>query len=179
MYNLEYFERMLRLNSATAEDICHKRWAFLSKYCEPIALKEGKAKVLDYGSGVGWFRAFRPRWCDVWSYDIAQYPQTGVKLQLYDCVCFWDVLEHIPDFTEIEPVLALSSYVALTFPVKPKEKSYWEWKHTKPREHLHLLSEESIIALFAKYGFTPVTMSYDIECPPREDILTALFGRTQ
>jgi len=177
MYNLDYYEEMLRRYSATAEEICRKRWSFLSEYCEPVALAKRQAKILDYGSGVGWFRAFRPRWCDVWSYDIAQYPQTGIKLQLYDCVCFWDVLEHIPDFREIEPVLALSDYVALSVPIPTDGLT--DWKHFKPGEHLHYFTEESLTALLAKYKFAPHILSRSIECPPRQDILNALFRRTQ
>ncbi len=176
MYNLDYYEGMLRNYSATAEQICRVRWHFLQ---EGVLLPGGKPriKVLDYGSGVGWFRAWRPHWADVWSYDVAQYPQTSIELQLYDCVCFWDVLEHIPDFKEIEPVLALSSHVALSVPIPIDGLE--DWKHFKPGEHLHYFTEESLTALLSKYGFVPIVMSRTSECPPREDILTALFGRTQ
>ncbi len=174
-YDLDYYENMLREYSATAEEISRKRWTFLSEHCEPVALNQENAKVLDFGSGVGWFRAFRPRWCDVWTCDIADYPQTGIELQMYDVVCFWDVLEHIPDFGEIEPILALSKHVALSVPLA--KGGLLDWKHFKPGEHLHYFTEESLIALFHEYGFVPTYKSTEIECPPREDILTALFRR--
>ena len=176
MYNLDYYEKMLRNYSKTAEEICHKRWHFLENgVFRPNDITE--PRVLDYGSGVGWFRAFKPHYACVWTYDIAQYPQTGIKLQTYDCVCFWDVLEHIPDFREIEPVLALSSHVALSVPVPTDGLS--DWKHFKPGEHLHYFTEDSLTALLAKYSFFPFHMKKDIECPPREDILSAIFRRKQ
>jgi hypothetical protein len=176
-YGLSYYENMLREYSATAEEICRKRWTFLNEHCEPVALNKENAKVLDFGSGVGWFRAFRPRWCDVWSYDIADYPQTGIELQTYDVVTMWDVLEHIPDFTELEAVFRLADYVALSLPIKPEGVEYSSWKHLKPREHLRYYTKESLRGLFAEYGFEPIYKSTEIECPPREDILTALFRR--
>ena len=133
-------------------------------------------KVLDYGSGVGWFRAWRPAGLtEVWTYDLAEYPQTGIELQTYDVVCFWDVLEHIPDFNAIEPILALSKHVALSVPLA--REGLLDWKHFKPGEHLHYFTEESLVALFHEYGFVPLHKSIEIECPPRQDILTALFGR--
>ena len=79
-YDLEYYELTLRLNSATAEQICKVRWDWIEE-CNPSV-------VLDYGSGVGWFRAWRPSGIEVYSYDIADCPQTGIKLALYDVVCF-------------------------------------------------------------------------------------------
>ena len=175
IYNLEYYEKMLREYSATAKQICDVRWRFLKDgiYASKRQVKD--VTILDYGSGVGWFRAWRPAWATVWSYDIGKYPQTGLQLRLYDVVCFWDVLEHIPDFKAIEPVLALSNHVALSIPMA--KEGLLDWKHFKPGEHLHYFTEESLVALFHEYGFTPVVTSTEIECPPREDILTALFKR--
>jgi len=177
IYNLEYYEKMLREYSATAQEICRKRWDFLeTKMTTPEYIRLGPMiNVLDYGSGVGWFRAWRPHWAKVLTYDIAKYPQTGIQLQKYDVVCFWDVLEHISDFKEIEAVLALSDYVALSIPLV--KDTLVGWKHFKPREHLVYFTEDSLVALFHQYGFVPLHKSMEIECPPREDILTALFKR--
>ena len=168
MYDIEYHERMLRLNSASAESINSVRWDFIAD----IKPK----KVLDYGSGVGWFRAYRPEGVIVHSYDIMPTMQTGMEITLYDVVCFWDVLEHIPTFEEIEPALALSSHVALSIPIKPPEKPYFEWKHLKPREHLHFLDKEAVYALFNRYGFGLMKEGTP-ECPPREDVVSMLFWK--
>ena len=77
-YDLEYFEKMLRQNSKTAEEISNIRWDWLYELCPKT--------VLDYGSGCGFFRAFRPRGIEVDTYDIGPYPQTGIRLRLYDIV---------------------------------------------------------------------------------------------
>ena len=45
IYDLKFYERMLRLNSRTAEDISTIRWRWVNKV--------NPDTVLDYGSGVG------------------------------------------------------------------------------------------------------------------------------
>ena len=169
MYNLEYYELMLRQNSASAEAISKIRWDFISQLNPKI--------VLDYGSGPGWFRAWRPEGVEVCSYDVANYPQTGIELLSYDVVCFWDVLEHIPDFKVVEPVLRLSNAVAVSIPVTPSDPSLLtNWQHFKPGEHLHYFTTDTICALFKRYGFH-LSESNQNECPPRKDITSFLFTR--
>lgn len=170
MYDINYYENLLRIHSATAEEISKRRWLFLSDHLQQLD------NVLDYGSGVGWFRAWRPPGVTVWSYDIGLYPQTGIDIVTYDVICFWDVLEHIRDFKEIEPVLMLGKNVACTVPIIP-EDGLRMWKHFKPGEHLHYFTQDSLVALFDKFGFSPLAKD-DVECPPRKDVTTFLFGRS-
>jgi len=159
-YGLEYYEKMLREYSATAQEICRKRWEFIGDFLG-IGGKGRTHRVLDYGSGVGWFRAWRPRGAEVWTYDVAEYPQTGIELRKYDAVCFWDVLEHIPDFKAIEAVLALADHVAVSIPIAPDGLE--GWKHFKVTEHLHYFTRESLVSLFAEYGFEPLVMDDKVE----------------
>ena len=165
-YDLEYFERMLRLNSKTAEEICKIRWKWIAD------LKP--KRVLDYGSGVGWFRAYRPPGVKVFTYDIGKYPQTGIPLQQYDVLCLWDVLEHIHDFSHLEPLLKLSETIVGTIPMKPKGKSYKDWKHFKPGEHVHYWGMEELQMFFRDF---PALHTDTPECPPREDVISFSFGR--
>ena len=167
-YDLEYYENMLRQYSRTAEEISKIRWNWISEV-DP-------AVVLDYGSGVGWFRAWRPKGIKVYSCDIASYPQTGTQFLMYDVVCFWDVLEHIPDFTVIEPILALARNVAVSIPLIPQEESFSTWKHFKPGEHLHYFTPSTLDALLAKYGFE-LRKAGQPECPPRKDITSVLYAK--
>jgi hypothetical protein len=166
IYDLEYFENMLKKYSKTAERISKIRWQFIADI-NPV-------KVLDYGSGVGWFRAFRPGHVIVDSYDIATYPQTGIRNEEYDVVCLWDVLEHIPNFSEIENILKIAKYVAITIPIKPVEIELTEWKHFKPLEHLHYFNKETVNSLLAKYKFKLIKEGKP-ECPPRQDVWSMLY----
>lgn len=168
-YDLDYYENMLRQYSATAEMISKIRWEWLAEF---------KPKtVLDYGSGVGWFRAWRPQGMIVDSFDVGQYPQTDIHLTIYDVTCFWDVLEHIRDFDVIEPVLALSKNVAGTVPIKPEDIFFKDWKHFKPGEHLHYWTEETLDALLNRYGFNRLRVGYP-ECPPREGVMSFAYTRS-
>ena len=166
IYDLEYFEKMLRQNSGAAEQICRIRWEWIEQV-NPRA-------VLDYGSGVGWFRAYRPAGAEVYTFDVGPFPQTGIELTLYDVVCFWDVIEHILDFSKVEPVIALARHVAISLPIIKGNLALS--KHFKPGEHLHYWTEESLVALFFKYGFNLLKKGTP-ECPPREEVSSFLFGR--
>jgi len=167
-YDLNYYEKMLREYSKTGERIAKIRWDWI-KECDPRT-------VLDYGSGVGWFRAWRPKGVEVYSYDIAEYPQTGIDLMMYNVVCFWDVLEHIPDFSKIEPILSLARNVAISIPMKVELNNFATWKHWKPGEHLHYFTEETLNALFERYGFRQVKIGQP-ECPPREGIVSVIYEK--
>lgn len=167
-YDLDYYENLLRKYSETARVICQIRWDWI-KGINPMT-------VLDYGCGVGWFRAYRPPGVEVDTYDIGPSPQTGVGLKLYDMVCFYDVLEHIPDFSVIEPVLRLANHVVVSLPIRNGNLA--EWKHFKPGEHLHYFTDETLIALFVKYGFTMIQHGTP-ECPPRSDIHSYLFRKSR
>ena len=166
MYNINYYENTLRLNSQTAEDICKIRWDFI----EQIHAKT----VLDYGSGVGWFRAYRPEHVEVDSFDIGPAPQTGICLEKYDVICLWDVLEHLSNFQDISLLLMTCRYAALTVPCLPEGQDISSWKHYKPLEHLHVFTQARVEILFKGFDFHLIKQETP-ECPPREDITSFLF----
>jgi hypothetical protein len=168
-YDIEYYEHMLREYSVTAEKICKIRWDWIADVKPRY--------VLDYGSGVGWFRAFRPEDVEVDSYDIAVYPQTGLVATCdYDAVCFWDVLEHIPNFNSLANILKTTKYVALTLPLIDGVSDVATWKHFKPNEHLHFFTQDILVAMFNHYGFSLLKHGKP-ECPPREDVYSFLFKK--
>jgi len=168
-YDINYYEKMLRQNSKSAERISRVRWKFIS----PLNPKY----VLDYGSGVGWFRAYRPEGVKVDTYDIGDFPQTGITQSFYSVVCFWDVLEHMANLSEIEGILNMTNYIALSLPVKPDSQPLRSWKHFKPGEHLHYFSEQSLDDIFEKYNFN-LLLKGKPECPPRKDILSLVYQRS-
>lgn len=169
-YGIDYYENMLRIYSKTAEEICRIRWDWIGRLYPKV--------VLDYGSGVGWFRAFRPEGVEVYSYDIGEvFPQTGIPLKMYDVICLWDVLEHIPDFSILEPVFGLSKAVAGTIPIKPESVDYLNWKHFKPNEHLHYWDKDMLDKFFTQYGFKSNLGWNQEECPPRQHVWSFLYER--
>ena len=175
-YDLDYFEVMLRQNSGTAEKICKVRWDLVMRFKPKV--------VLDYGSGCGWFRAFRPKGVEVDTFDIGKhkfgkFPQTGICHDHYDMVCFWDTLEHIPNFAVVQDVLDITDFVVLSIPIPPVNVMNFnieDWKHFKPGEHLHYFTEATLDAFWSKLGFEKV-FSGSPECPPRQDIITAVYAK--
>lgn len=167
IYNLSYYEKTLRLNSKTAEKISDIRWDFV-KCINPKL-------VLDYGSGVGWFRAFRPEGVEVDTYDIYNVPQTGINHKKYDLITLWDVLEHIPEPEKLH-IWDKTKYVAITIPCVPGDKDIKDWKHYKPGEHLHYWNKSTINIFFLGLGFKNIKVGFP-ECPPRTDIITVLYEK--
>lgn len=170
-YNEDYYYNLLRMQTKYAQKIANIRWEFVRECSAQF--------VLDYGCGVGFFKAFAPPGIQVDTYDIGPYVMTGIKRNKYDLSCFWDVIEHVdwkkrPDM-RMEKVFAASRYVAIALPIMPEEKKLEEWKHWKPKEHLiRFKSIDRIISFFKNRGFKLIKME-DIENPPREDIYDFLF----
>ncbi len=168
MYDLAYYDKMLKQYSATAENICRIRWDWV---------KEANARtVLDYGSGVGFFRAYRPQGVEVDNYDVMPVPQTGITRKEYDLLTLWDVLEHLPSLEEIDNFLKSARFVAISIPILPDGKSWIGWKHFKPSEHLFYPNASQLAAMFASYGFEEVKRGQP-ECPPRSDVWNFLYRK--
>lgn len=172
-YNEDYYYNLLKMQTEYARHISDIRWQFVRE-C-------GAKTVLDYGCGVGFFKAFAPPDVEVDTYDVGPYVMTGMNRKSYDLLCLWDVIEHVdwmhnPD-VGIENALKKAKYVAVTVPILSVGKKLKEWKHWKPKEHLfRFKSIDCLISFFKKRGFKLIKME-DIENPPREDIYDFLFRR--
>jgi hypothetical protein len=163
--------------SSSAEQINKVRWDFVSEVHPKL--------VLDYGCGCGFFKAYAPIGVVVDTFDIIPIPQTGILHEYYDLVTFWDVLEH-ENWGNLErnPDLAMdklfdrTNFVALTVPILPTQKDFITWKHRKPDEHKFYFSIDILNRFFSVRGFFLIKSGFP-ECPPREDIYSALYGRNE
>lgn len=169
-YDIQYWHKMIRQNSGSAETINKIRWDFVSKI---------KPKtVLDFGAGPCFFSAFAPENIKIDTYDIAPWPQTGINHNYYDLITMWDVIEHIPDLKTLEPFLKLTKAVALTTPILPKGKDVKTWKHYKPDEHVSLFTKQSLQEYFRNFGFRLIKSGYpECDCGIRQDIFSVLFKK--
>jgi SAM-dependent methyltransferase len=131
------------------------RWEFIqSRLRLPVA-----SRVLDVGYGNGAFLK-RARAADMAIFGIDLHsedfgiPVVGFETrQDYDLVCFFDSLEHFPDFA---PILHLSTrFVVVSIPNTPDFilTTPRKWRHFKPGEHLHYFSRASLDALMLSWGF--------------------------
>jgi len=176
-YDLTYYEKMLKINTPTAELINRKRWEWVQE-CNPKT-------VLDYGAGCNFLSLFAPPNVVVDSYDIGtingcRYPQTGLRRAAYDLIFINDVLEHIewqymPDL-KIEDALKMATFASVSVPILPEGVYLHTWKHYKENEHLTTFTAQTLIDFFAERGYDCVKNGQP-ECPPRTDIGSFLFQR--
>lgn len=174
-YDEKYYYNLLKIHTHTARQISDIRWKFVSQ----LSFNNKWPIILDYGCGVGWFAAFKPAFMkdeNMDTFDIMPVPQTGIRHSQYDLIALWDVLEHIPDFTELAPLLEKTDFVALSIPIKPKDVAWKDYYHLKPGEHLHYYEEELLIELFRRYGFD-LLVSGQPECPPRKMVWNFIFQK--
>jgi len=168
---------MLCNNSEKAKAINAIRWRFIEH--EKLAAPQ---RVLDYGSGAGFFKAFAPETVEVDTYDIAEARiTTGIRHRAYKVVTMWDVLEHItPNQLDhlIEMAINAAEYVAVSVPILPSGQNLFTWKHYKLEEHVNLFTEESLSDIFNDWGFELVKSGYpECACGIRQDIYSAMYKR--
>lgn len=169
-YGQEYYDGLLKQYSKTAADINHVRWLWVQE--------SSPSRILDFGCGIGWFRAYAPAGYDVDTFDLMPVPQTGIRHTTYDLVTFWDVIEHLDDtqLGSISGLIITAKHIALTVPIYSGDQSQLKnWKHYKPGEHIrYFFTEDAVEELFGYYGFRCIKHGY-VECPPRQDICSFLF----
>jgi hypothetical protein len=174
IYNENYYYNLLKIHTPTAHDIVKKRYDFIE---EAILSQERlpEPTILDYGCGVGFMKALAPEWVhQIDTFDVMPVPTTGMTLDRYDIVMMYDVLEHIPDFTDVQPIIEKCRYVVLTVPMKPDNVPWKGYKHFKPSEHLHYFTDDLLKHLFDYMGFD-FFASGTPECPPREYVSSYIF----
>lgn len=178
-YDQNYYYNLLKIHTATAHDIVAKRYDFMVdniKYLGDMN-SDKQIHVLDYGSGVGFMKALAPKWAIVDTFDIMPVPTTGITRKEYDIITMYDVLEHIPDFQTVKPVLQTGNHVVISVPVKPKDLPWAKYKHFKPGEHLHYFTDDLIEHVFETMGFKLIAKGTP-ECPPRQFITSYIFRNT-
>lgn len=131
------------------------RWNFIQSVLELPAV----SRVLDVGYGNGAFLK-RARAADMAIFGIDLHTEDfGIPVvtfdtqQDYDLVCFFDSLEHFPDFA---PILRLSARnVVISIPNTPDFilTAPDKWRHFKPGEHLHYFSGTSLDMFMRDWGF--------------------------
>lgn len=155
------------------------------------SIPKGITNLLDYGYGSGAFlrAAVRVRGVKAHGFEINGLPLppdalpcTDPMAHTWDVVCFYDVLEHIPDLAFLSRLRA--KYIVVTVPWCSAGKRGWEWffnwKHRKPDEHLHHWDPTSLGKTLYEHGYAGIQGS-NVEdcCRPGEapNILTMVAER--
>jgi SAM-dependent methyltransferase len=132
------------------------RWDFIQSRLHLPA----RSRVLDVGYGNGAFlKRARAAGMTIFGIDL-HTEDFGIPVvefdapQDYDLVCFFDSLEHFPDFA---PILRLNTRFAIvSIPQTPDFMlaAPRKWRHFKPGEHLHYFSTNSLDTFMRSWGFT-------------------------
>jgi hypothetical protein len=131
------------------------RWDFIQSRLDlPV-----KSRILDVGYGNGAFLK-RAKAADMTIFGVDLHTEDfGIPVvdfdtpQDYDLVCFFDSLEHFPDFS---PILRLNTRnVTVSIPYTPDFilTEPTKWRHFKPGEHLHYFSRSSLDTFMRNWGF--------------------------
>jgi len=131
------------------------RWHFIESRLDLPA----RSRILDIGYGNGAFlKRAQAVGMSIFGIDLHTedfgIPVVGFDTpQDYDLACFFDSLEHFPDFA---PILRLNARnVVVSIPNTPDFilTSPRRWRHFKPGEHLHYFSPTSLDGLMRNWGF--------------------------
>jgi SAM-dependent methyltransferase len=136
------------------------RWDFLRRW---VPLRPG-GRILDIGYGNGSFlKHARRHGMEIYGLDV-HGEDFGVPTVAYDTplafdlVCFFDSLEHLPEFAALFALRA--AHVIVSLPAVPAflPETPRRWRHYKPGEHLHYFSTESLDILMRRWGL-PVKLA--------------------
>jgi hypothetical protein len=136
------------------------RWDFIQS-C--LGLSRG-SRVLDVGYGNGAFlKRAEAAGMEIFGIDLHSEDfgipvvDLGTKL-FFDLVCFFDSLEHFPDFAPLLKLRTRSAIVSI-----PETPDFLldhpgRWRHFKPGEHLHYFSRSSLDIFMRNWGL-PVRLA--------------------
>jgi hypothetical protein len=136
-------------------EMSNLRWTFIqSTLGLPAA-----SRILDVGYGNGAFLK-RARAADMAIFGVDLHNEDfGVPVvdfdtpQDYDLVCFFDSLEHFPDFAPILRLRARNVVVSIPYTPDFILTAPTKWRHFKPGEHLHYFSRSSLDMFMRDWGF--------------------------
>ena len=154
--------------------------------------------ILDYGYGNGAFLEQAKehiKSCDGYDVSPVKVPDGCNRVQTlngnYDCISFFDSLEHIKDISFIKFLKTKSILISLPYCKNINEfdtmdlfiKWFDTWKHRKPNEHIHHFTPESLELFFQLMGYRMgliCNMEDEIRKPEKEktkNILTGFFWK--
>jgi SAM-dependent methyltransferase len=138
------------------EELSRIRWNFIRHH---LPLPAG-SKILDIGYGNGAFlkharrAGIRVFGIDLHGEDFGIPEVTYDSSIDFDLICFFDSIEHFPEFSQIFGLKTKNVIVSIPDPPDFLLSRPTHWRHYKPGEHLHYFSRESLDLLLCRWGLT-------------------------
>lgn len=183
-YDDDYEKKYLAYDE---KSICGIRLLFVSRAKQ--FLDRSFYQILDYGCGSGAFvKAARDDGYEAYGYDVNDYtedlrPPEGFEPGI---VTAWDSFEHLTDEQQVEFFKSAKSANIIivsvpNFQAPQKDESLKEWRHYRPREHLHYYTVKSLCFRFEREGYKFAFTAYDEDnirkAPWNNNILTVGFTK--
>lgn len=131
------------------------RWKFISA---AVNLAPG-SRILDVGYGNGAFlKHARAVGMEIYGIDLHTedfgVPVVDFNTTLhFDLLCFFDSLEHFPDFSAVRRLRSRNVVVSIPNAPECLLDTPKHWRHFKPGEHLHYFSHKSLGIFLQSWGF--------------------------
>ena len=142
-------------DSRPVREMSELRWQFIQTH---LNLPKG-SRILDVGYGNGAFlKRAREAGMQIYGIDVHSedfgVPNVTFDTDLhFDLVCFFDSLEHFPDFELVRKLSAENVIVSIPNTPSVLLTNPTSWRHYKPGEHLHYFSRESLDRFMRAWGF--------------------------
>lgn len=175
VYDASYFEKYHQMAGAPiGKELNMARRDMVFRYCN--------GSLLDVGIGSGHFLESMPQ---AMGYDVN--PAAVAWLELhgrytdpyagnpFDCMTFWDSLEHIKDPTVI--LRQVRTWALVAMPIYRDLEHLLSSKHFRKDEHFWYFTEEGIEIFFRSQGFHLVECNDAETRAGREDIKSFAFRR--
>jgi len=177
-YGDDYFETyQKRSKTEMGRKLLVFRRAYAECFCDP------NDKILDYGTGHAdlVLSDNNSKW---FGYDIMEKSKARLgekyddKIEEYEAVCFFDVLEHFQDPSKILDRVKNKLFVTIPlFDNWDDLQSIKHWKHWKPGEHLFYASPEGFKKFVESQGFKTIDQNTVESSLGRDDSFTYFFQK--
>ena len=190
LYDKKYADEYIK---RAQSDIGHLLNLYRMQFVQKYLPKRKDTAVFDFGCGAGVFAKLASQHWTVSAYDInpiyREYWKRDTSLweavdflkemerdPHYDCITFFDSLEHVEDVHGFVRFYRPKFYIA-SIPILPDNTDLNTWKHFKPTEHLHYFSRTALLQFFGAAGYTYIGESDGETKLGRVDINTFAFKR--
>jgi hypothetical protein len=178
-YSKDYFENYIKYeNSKIGKELNNFRCEIAQKYSN---------NILDIGIGSGTFlkqlevkkagfdiNPFGVEWLNNQNLFFDPYAVSEIP---FDCITFWDVIEHIQEPINIFKRIKKGAFLITSIPIFDSIEKVHLSKHYKPNEHLYYFTTKGFVWMMGKYGFDFIEIRSDETRIGRENILTFVFRR--
>jgi hypothetical protein len=191
-YGKEYHDKYEEYSKTDRGDAILKYRSSLIKNLSDYRFKVRAIKefnILDFGCGYAQLRNTLSYPIIYHAYDINEYSAKSISNKIdtvyikenpekyiYDCVCFFDSLEHIKEIAGLPKFFKTRSFI-VSIPIFSDLDKIQESRHFRPDEHYWYFTDKGIRWFFESFGYYCISSGDEEIKAGREDIYTYVFKK--